>query len=344
MDTPKRAKSEGIKEAAAPHPRPPRPDEPATSKAAATRRPPPKASAGTLSVSKAGDKGEKQPPSTSTAPLTGTSYAEAAKRVRVAVLPEDYPQVYLSNEELAELEEAIMDDVVTSEWDSAVAFRGIHFRVGYLLIDCLDQDSADWLRTVTPQLRTWKGVPLDTRVGEDIPAAYNVTVFCPRSAERSDEELLMMLGRQNRMEVDSWKVISRRNDGGGALLVIGIDQLTRDEIVSKGHQLNFRFGTVSPQEPLGAKEEAIADMDVESEDEHLSHSQEVAQEPLLEDIDEKEADVAVQPVRGLADLSVSPEAPLLFARLLQSDILSAVRFSSTWPFHRSFGRLLRRRP
>ncbi|XP_043063602.1 uncharacterized protein LOC122319873 [Drosophila ficusphila] len=254
---------------------------------------PPKASAGTPSVSKAGDKGEKQPRSTSTAPLTGTSYAEAAKRVRVAVLPEDYPQVYLSNEELAELEEAIMDDVVTSEWDSAVAFRGIHFRVGYLLIDCLDQDSADWLRTVTPQLRTWKGVPLDTRVGEDIPAAYNVTVFCPRSAERSDEELLMMLGRQNRMEVDSWKVISRRNDGGGALLVIGIDQLTRDEIVSKGHQLNLRFGTVSPQEPLGAKEEAIADMDVESEDERLSHSQEVAQEPLREDIDEKEADVTL---------------------------------------------------
>ncbi|XP_043063600.1 uncharacterized protein LOC122319871 [Drosophila ficusphila] len=186
---------------------------------------PPEASAGTPSVPKAGDKGEKQPPSTCAAPLTGThtSYAEAAKRVRVAVLPEDYPQVYLSNEELAELEEAIMDDVVTSEWDSAVAFRGIHFRVGYLLIDCLDQDSADWLRAVTPQLRTWKGVPLDTRVGEDIPAAYNVTVFCPRSAERSNEELLMMLGRQNRMEVDSWKVVSRRNDGGGALLVIGID-------------------------------------------------------------------------------------------------------------------------
>ncbi|XP_043064805.1 uncharacterized protein LOC122320703 [Drosophila ficusphila] len=229
--------------------------------------PPPEASAGTPSVPKAGDKGEKQPPSTCAAPLTGThtSYAEAAKRVRVAVLPEDYPQVYLSNEELAELEEAIMDDVVTSEWDSAVAFRGIHFRVGYLLIDCLDQDSADWLRAVTPQLRTWKGVPLDTRVGEDIPAAYNVTVFCPRSAERSNEELLMMLGRQNRMEVDSWKVISRRNDRGGALLVIGIDQLTRDEIVSKGHQLNFRFGTVS----------------------------EVAQEPLLQDIDEKEADVTL---------------------------------------------------
>ncbi|XP_043064399.1 uncharacterized protein LOC122320296 [Drosophila ficusphila] len=323
------SKSEGIKEAAAPPPRPPRPDEPSTSKAAATRRPPPpEASAGTPSVPKAGDKGEKQPPSTCAAPLTGThtSFAEAAKRVRVAVLPEDYPQVYLSNEELAELEEAIMDDVVTSEWDSAVAFRGIHFRVGYLLIDCLDQDSADWLRAVTPQLRTWKGVPLDTRVGENNPAAYNVTVFCPRSAERSNEELLMMLGRQNRMEVDSWKVVSRRNDPRLALLVIGIDQLTRDEIVSKGHQLNLRFGTVSvsgprkaakmaateaappgskvgkveveeslekPQEPLGAKEEPIADMDVESEDEHPSPSQEVAQEPLLEDIDEKEADVAL---------------------------------------------------
>ncbi|XP_043064081.1 uncharacterized protein LOC122320070 [Drosophila ficusphila] len=161
----------------------------------------------------------KQPPSSSTAPLTGThtSYAEAAKRVRVAVLPAEFPQVHLSHDELSELEEAIMDDIITSAWDTAVAFRGIHFR----------------------------GVPLETKVGEDIPAAYNVTVFCPRSAERKNEELLMLLGRQNRLETDAWRVVSRRNDGGGALLVIGIDQLTRDEIVARGHQLNFRFGTVS---------------------------------------------------------------------------------------------------
>ncbi|XP_043063596.1 uncharacterized protein LOC122319866 [Drosophila ficusphila] len=296
----------------------PKPEEPCTSKAAAARRPPPKPSAGTLSVPKASEGSAKQPPSISTAPLTGThtSHAEAAKRVRVAVLPEDFPQVHLSHEELSELEEAIMDDVITSAWDTAVAFRGIHFRVGYLLIDCLDQDSADWLRAVLPLLRTWKGVPLETKVGEDIPAAYNV--FCPRSSERENEELLTMLGRQNSLETDAWGVVSRRNDGGGALLVIGIDQLTRDEIVARGHQLNFRYGTVSvsglrkaakmaaiegapsgppdgkveveesldePQEPMGTDEDPGAVTDVRNEDEkHPTPS---------DNNDETEADVTL---------------------------------------------------
>ncbi|XP_043064082.1 uncharacterized protein LOC122320071 [Drosophila ficusphila] len=271
----------------------------------------------------------KQPPSSSTAPLTGThtSYAEAAKRVRVAVLPAEFPQVHLSHDELSELEEAIMDDIITSAWDTAVAFRGIHFRVGYLIIDCLDQDSVDWLRAVVPMLRTWKGVPLDTRVREDIPAAFNVMVLCPRSAERSNEELLMMLGRQNRLETDAWKVVSRKNDGGGALLVIGIDQLTRDEIVARGHQLNFRFGTVSvsglrkaakvaaaegppsgppdgkvevkesldePQEPMGTEEDPSAAIDVRSEDEeHPTPSQESTHASLLDYNDEMEADVTL---------------------------------------------------
>ncbi|XP_043064517.1 uncharacterized protein LOC122320473 [Drosophila ficusphila] len=177
---------------------------------------------------------------------------------------------------------------------------GYHFRVGYLLSDCLDQDSADWLRAVVRLLRTWKGVPLETKVGEDIPAAYNVTVFCPRSSDRKNEELLTMLGRQNRLETDAWRVVSRRNDGDGALLVIGIDQLTRDEIVARGHQLNFRYGTVSvsglrkaakmaetegalsgppdgkveveesldePQEPMGTEEDPGAVTDVRNEDE-----------------------------------------------------------------------------
>ncbi|XP_043064719.1 uncharacterized protein LOC122320591 [Drosophila ficusphila] len=241
------------------------------------------------------------PPAT---PLTGThtSYAEATKRVRVAVLPEEYPQVHLSHEELSELEEAIMDDVVMSAWDTAVAFRAIHFRVGYLLIECLDQDSADWLRAFVPQLRTWKGLPLGTRVGEDIPAVFNVTVFCPRSAERSNEELLMMFGRQNKLKTDAWKVISRKNDGGGALLVIGIDQLTRDEIVSKGHQLDFRFGTVSVSDLRRAEKKAAANeapsgptvgkevvedslvlTDGRSEDEeHLMPFQGTAQDPSLD--------------------------------------------------------------
>ncbi|XP_052837788.1 uncharacterized protein LOC128253439 [Drosophila gunungcola] len=81
-----------------------------------------------------------------------------------------------------------MDEILTSAWSGPVVFRGIHFRVGYLIIDCLDEGSADWLKIA---------------------------------------------------------VISRKNDGAGALLVVGMDQTGRDEIVERDHKLNFRFGHVT---------------------------------------------------------------------------------------------------
>ncbi|KAL7724441.1 hypothetical protein ACLKA6_018228 [Drosophila palustris] len=104
-----------------------------------------------------------------------TSYAAVASKVKVAVLPVDYPQVTLSHGELSALEEAILDQVILTGWDTAVSFVFIHFRVGHLVIDCTDQNSADWLLTVAPKLHTWKGVPLDCRIGDDIPSPHTIT-------------------------------------------------------------------------------------------------------------------------------------------------------------------------
>jgi len=44
-----------------------------------------------------------------------------------------------------------------------------------------------------------------------------------------------MLSNQNKLETEAWRVVSRRNEGGGTLLVIGIDEIAREDIVAKGH-------------------------------------------------------------------------------------------------------------
>ncbi|KAM8703811.1 hypothetical protein ACLKA7_008444 [Drosophila subpalustris] len=89
--------------------------------------------------------------STSSAPTEPrTSYAAVASKVKVAVLPVDYPQVILSHGELSALEEAILDQVI----------------------------------------------------------------------------------------------LTGKEEGGGALLVLGIDEMAKNNIVARGHQLFFRFGKI----------------------------------------------------------------------------------------------------
>jgi len=89
----------------------------------------------------------------------------------VAVLPAEYPQVILSHGDLSVLEESIMDEISVTGWGTAVAFADIHFRVGHLVIDCVEEDTADWLTTVVPRLSSWKGVLLDVRLYS--VASYN---------------------------------------------------------------------------------------------------------------------------------------------------------------------------
>jgi len=55
-----------------------------------------------------------------------------------------------------------------------------------------------------------------------------MTIFCLRSADQTSDNLLLILGNQNKLETKAWRVVSRRNEGGGALLVIGIDELSRE--------------------------------------------------------------------------------------------------------------------
>ncbi|KAM8701814.1 hypothetical protein ACLKA7_005244 [Drosophila subpalustris] len=132
--------------------------------------------------------------SSSTEPRT--SYAAVASKVKVAVLPVDYPQVILSHGELSALEEAILDQVIL------------------------------------------------TGMEDDIPSPHTITLYLPRSADRESGDLLVMLSNQNKIESDAWRVISRKEEGGGALLVLGIDEMAKNNIVARGHQLFFRFGKI----------------------------------------------------------------------------------------------------
>ncbi|KAL7742852.1 hypothetical protein ACLKA6_016220 [Drosophila palustris] len=147
-----------------------------------------------------------------------------AKRSSSALTPPTYTPKWLilSHGELSELEESILDLVILTGWNTAVSLVVIHFRVGHLVIDCTDQNSAGWLLTVEPKLHTWKSVPLDCRMGDDIPSPHNISLYLPRSADSESDDLLE----------------------GAAFLVLGIDEMAMNNIVARGHQLFFRFAKI----------------------------------------------------------------------------------------------------
>ncbi|XP_014249326.1 uncharacterized protein LOC106666557 [Cimex lectularius] len=65
------------------------------------------------------------------------SYAGAAKIIRVTLLPEEYPLVTLTMEELTHLEETLIEEILKG-WEAKIQFEGIHFRPGMMVLDCQD--------------------------------------------------------------------------------------------------------------------------------------------------------------------------------------------------------------
>ncbi|KAM8701512.1 hypothetical protein ACLKA7_000909, partial [Drosophila subpalustris] len=82
--------------------------------------------------------------SSTLAPLTTqkpvATPARAAQKVATVVeqqeaqdeRPSTSPAAAASHGDLSAIEEALLDEVILTEWDTAVSFTGIHFHVGHL--------------------------------------------------------------------------------------------------------------------------------------------------------------------------------------------------------------------
>lgn len=173
------------------------------------------------------------------------SYANAAKGTKVAVLAKEHPAKILTNEELGEIEDALITELLLAKVDESINFDGIFFRSGMLQVNCNNDTTVEWVKKVAPKLSQWKGPELMTCVGDEIPRDHVITLFLPRSQGREDSALLQLLENQNKdLNIPSWKILKTKNEGEGVLMNLGIDDQSCENICKKQHKLHYRFGTI----------------------------------------------------------------------------------------------------
>lgn len=194
----------------------------------------------------------------------GKDYAGALKAVKLAVLPLNYPTESLNQAELEEIERAIF-------WDMAEAvnvelrFNGLRFKAGMLIIECIDEPTAEWVRGVVPNLSTWKGVQLSTREGDDIPKPHTITLFLPKCTSHEEQRIINVLGVQNhKLHVADWKVIRGTLVENGLLLNIGVGELALNALIEANFKVNYRWGYITARLSGGKHQLQKADGDTTS--------------------------------------------------------------------------------
>jgi len=82
-------------------------------------------------------------------------------------------------------------------------------------------------------------------MGDDLPSSHNITIFCPRTGHKSTKWIMNLIKKQNDLDSENWRLISRKNEDGGLLLSLGIDDNSCAKIISSDHRdmLVFLLGS-----------------------------------------------------------------------------------------------------
>lgn len=175
-------------------------------------------------------------------------YAKTACGLRVAIVPSNYPQTQLSEEQWDLLKEKITDklDEIDETRDDHPLFNGISFEMGGCILSCDNEASKTWLSKIIPDIIIGEGITLRTGNVEELVKITKVSSFFP-GKKMTEEALLKRLRVQNaKIEgVRSWSVHFMKPMEKGFFASLRIPENSLKILKTQGMQVGYGLGKVT---------------------------------------------------------------------------------------------------
>jgi len=136
------------------------------------------------------------------------SYAQAIKGLtRIALVLEGYPDKKLGADGVGEIRRLIRGRILALPDDApAPTFTSTWEREGAMIFCCANQTSADWLQSLSAELKV-EGVPLRVLPAGELPKRHRVVVHV-EEPDLTAEETVKLLDRQNTgLAAREWVVV-----------------------------------------------------------------------------------------------------------------------------------------
>lgn len=173
----------------------------------------------------------------------GTEPVDYAKIrvIPVGIIPAGFPENSMSKDELKDTQTYISEKIHLG-WKSLIRLAAIHYKAGYLVIDCWDEDTVEWLKDVIANHPETLGTELRTVRGDDIPQEAVITVFLPNAAALEEKLILKTIQASNPLNTETWHMIGCHVSGSGRLLKAAINPSEQRKIVGLNYKIHFLFG------------------------------------------------------------------------------------------------------
>lgn len=174
------------------------------------------------------------------------SYKEVTATTKIGVIPPDFPNSRWSNEQLEAIQSAVLDKIYDlRKGTMKPSFSSCTFKPGWLTFACSDDETVQWLKTHMPTLKPWSDAVLKVVAEDEVPKAQIFVGYFPEKADKSTEKIIGLMEGQNRdLSIEYWKVLKRVVKGGVVELTLSIDPVSADMLKSKGHKVNYGYGSV----------------------------------------------------------------------------------------------------
>ncbi|KAF6211924.1 hypothetical protein GE061_012441 [Apolygus lucorum] len=185
------------------------------------------------------------------APKKKRKYNEVARGIRVGVFHANYPSVFLTSEQMNQIQDCIIEAIFELDLDGPKpGFTETAYRRGWLCMRCVDEESLIWLKSFIPSCKPWDGGNLKVLEGKDLPKPRVATAFLPKCAEETNERIFHFLARQNRgLNVESWRVLSRKREGAMSALMTLLIDAESAEVLENNAEVSIKLarGTIRPR-------------------------------------------------------------------------------------------------
>lgn len=157
---------------------------------------------------------------------TSQSSKEQQSIMKLAVVPKDFPEKTLTEEQSELLQDALLERITPSEDGEVAQFLSTQMRDGALIVVCANSWTKAWLENVISEIQPWEDADLEVKPGNILMRRAKVLFWVPKLYKKKEaSRILELLQNQNKnLKTEDWKVVTRKEVPDGVTLVLAINE------------------------------------------------------------------------------------------------------------------------
>lgn len=167
----------------------------------------------------------------------------AEKNIKMAVIPEDYPEVVLDEEQMNLVQSFVLEKIDLRSEGIKPSFNDCKIESDYLIFDCFNINTKNWLKKTLSESPI-EGVPLKMISAKEITNFTEVSISIPDKEETPANVLKRIENQNEGFKTKLWKVLHSELDDEKLTIFLNIDSRSLEKIRRSEFKLGYKFTRV----------------------------------------------------------------------------------------------------